>query len=270
MRPALVIGLGLAFGVVLAAASAHADPPPAKRVAALGGPPGEEPPHVAVWVPPPPVVDVLADRRDEDAASDRSFGRSTAIPLDGGQFDFSMRTAVEDGSMISVAAGFGHGVELSADAAYGRQLGSAYGLGVKYAFERHATWAVAADASVHTIGIDRTNDRGTMWSADLKVTTCAASCGMLFTAAAGVVYVQQDYSSSSPTPFLELAMVFGTGLVRPMVEAISLSADQNLAFAGFRLGGKHVALDLGVGLGATLGESSDSFTAMMVGLGVRP
>ena len=269
MRPAVVIGLGLGFGMILAAASVHADPPPAKRVAALGGPPGEEPPHVA-WVPPPPVADVLAERRDEDAASDRSFGRSTAIPLAGGQFDFSIRTAVEDGSMISIAAGFGHGVELSGDAGYGRQLGSAYGLGLKYAFERHPTWAIAADASVHTIGIDRTADRGTMWSADLKVTTCAASCGMLFTAAAGAAYVQQDYSSSSPTPFLELAMVFGTGLVRPMLEGLSLSGDQNLAFAGFRLGGKHVALDLGVGIGATLGESSDSFTAMMVGLGVRP
>ncbi|HEY6035649.1 MAG TPA: hypothetical protein VIV58_15350 [Kofleriaceae bacterium] len=267
MRPAVVIG----FGVVLAAASVHADPPAnAKRVAALGGPPGEEPPHVAAWVPPAPIADVLAQRRDADAASDRSFGRSTAIPLDGGQFDFSMRTAVEDGSMISMAAGFGYGVELSADAGYGRQLGHTYGLGLKYAFERHATWAIAVDTSVHSIGIDRTSDDGTMWSADLKLTTCAASCGMLFTAAAGAVYVQQSYNSSSPTPFLELAMVFGTGLVRPMIEGISLSGDQNLGFAGFRLGGKHVAVDLGVGLGATLGGSSDSFTAMMLGLGVRP
>jgi hypothetical protein len=281
MRPAAILGLGLGLGVVLAAANVHADsagpadpaapaPAAAPRVAALGGPPGEEPPHVAAWVPPPPVIDVLGQRRDDDAASDRSFGRSTAIALDGGQFDFTLRTAVEDGSMMSMAAGFGHGVELSVDAAYGRQIGSAYGVGLKWSFDRHATWALAVDTSVHTVGIDRADDRGTMWSADLKVTTCAASCGMLFTAAAGVVYTQQDYSDSSPTPFLELAMVFGSGLVRPMIEGLSLSGDNNLAFAGFRLGGRHVAVDLGVGLGASLGDNSDSFAAMVLGVGVRP
>jgi len=270
MRPAAIVALGLGLGVVMAAANVHADAPADKRVAALG-PPGEEPPRVAAWVPPAPEVDVLGQRQNADAASDRSFGRSTAIALDGGQLDFSLRTAVEDGSMMSVAAGLGHGVEISADAAYGRQLGSAWGMGAKWSFERHATWALAIDTSVTSLGISsNSSDHGTMWSADLKVTTCAASCGMLVTAAAGAVYVQQDYNSSTPTPFLELAMVFGTGLVRPMIEGISLSGDVNLAFAGFRLGGRHVAVDLGVGLGASLGDNSDSFTEMMVGLGVRP
>jgi len=270
MRPVAIVALGLGLGGVMAAATVHAEPPADKRVAALG-PPGEEPPHVAAWVPPVPEVDVLGRRHHDDAASDRSFGRSTAIALDGGEFDFSLRTAVEDGSMISVAAGLGHDVEISADAAYGRQLGSAYGMGVKWSFDRHATWAIALDTSVHAIGISNTSsDHGTLWSADLKVTTCAASCGLLFTAAAGVVYVQQDYDSATPTPFLELAIVLGTGLVRPMIEGISLSGDENLAFAGFRLGGRHVAVDVGVGLGASLGDNSAGFTEMMVGLGVRP
>jgi hypothetical protein len=272
MRPAAIVGLGLGLGVVLAAASVHADPAPAAapRVAALGGPPGEEPPHVAAWVPPPPVTDLLQQRLDADAAADRSFGRSTAIALDPGQFDFTMRTAVEDGSMMSMAAGFGHGVELSVDAAYARQVGSEYGLGLKFSFDRHATWALAVDTSVHSVSVDRSEDRGTMWSADLKVTTCAASCQMLFTAGAGVAYVQQDYNSSPPVPFLELAMVFGTGLVRPMIEGMSLSGALNFGYAGFRIGGRHVGVDLGVGLGATMDNSSDSFAAMVVGLGVRP
>jgi hypothetical protein len=271
MRPAAIVALGLGLGVVLAAANSHADPAPAAapRVA-LNGPPGEEPPHADAWVPPPRAVDLVQQRVDDDAAADRSFGRSTAFSLAPGQFDFSLRTAVEDGSMMSMAAGFGHGVELSVDAAYARQLGSEYGLGLKFGFDRHATWALAIDTSVHAVSVDRSDDRGTMWSADLKVTTCAASCQMLFTGGAGVVYVQQDYSSSSPTPFLELAMVFGTGLVRPMLEGISLSGAVNFGYAGFRIGGRHVAVDLGVGLGATLDNSSDDFAAMMVGLGVRP
>jgi hypothetical protein len=252
------------------AASVHADPEPAAppRVAALGGPPGEEPPHVEAWVPPPPVVDLVQQRVNDDAAADRSFGRSTAFALDPGQFDFSMRTAVEDGSMLSMAAGFGHGVELSVDAAYARQIGSDYGVGLKVAFDRHETWSLAVDTSVHTVSVNRSDDRGTMWSADLKVTTCAASCQMLFTGGAGVVYVQDN--ETPPVPFLELAMVFGTGLVRPMIEGMSLSGALNFGYAGVRIGGRHVAVDLGVGVGALIDDSPDSFAAMMLGLGVRP
>lgn len=268
MRPAAIVGLGLGLGVVLAAANVHAAPAAPPRVAALGGPPGEEPPRVDAWVPPPPVVDLIQQRLDDDAAADRSFGRSTAITLDPGQFDFTMRTAVEDGSMMSMAAGVGHGVELSVDAAYARQLGSEYGLGLKFGFDRHATWALAIDTSVHTVSVDRSNDRGTMWSAGLEVTTCAASCEMLFTGGAGIVYVQDN--QTPPVPFLELAMVFGTGLVRPMLEGMSLSGALDFGYAGFRIGGRHVGVDLGVGLGAAMDNSSDSFAAMMVGLGVRP
>ncbi|HET9989274.1 MAG TPA: hypothetical protein VFQ65_12175, partial [Kofleriaceae bacterium] len=120
----------------------------------------------------------------------------------------------------------------------------------------------------HSVSVDRSNDRGTMWSADLKVTTCAADCGMLFTGGAGIVYVQDN--ETPPVPFLELAMVFGTGLVRPMIEGMSLSGALDFGYAGFRIGGKHVAVDLGVGLGAVLDNSSDGFAAMMLGLGVRP
>jgi hypothetical protein len=93
---------------------------------------------------------------------------------------------------------------------------------------------------------------------------------MLFTGGAGIVNVQQDYDSPSPVPFLELAMVFGTGLVRPMIEGMSLSGALNFGYAGFRIGGRHVGVDLGVGLGATMDDSSESFAAMVVGLGVRP
>jgi hypothetical protein len=272
MRPAAIVGLGLGLGVILAAASGRADPrAPEPRVAAAEpalAPPGEEPPHVAAWVAPAPVTDVLQQRRDDDAASDRSFGRSTAIALAPGQFDFALRTAVEDGSMMSVAAGLGHGVEVSADAAYARQLGSEYGVGLKLAFDRHATWGLALDTSVHSVSVDRGDERGTMLSAELKVTTCAASCGMLLTVGAGILDVQD--AVSPPVPFLELAMVFGTGLVRPMIESISFSGSLDFAYAGFRIGGKHVAVDLGVGLGAALDDSSDTFTGMMVGLGVRP
>ena len=53
-------------------------------------------------------------------------------------------------------------------------------------------------------------------------------------------------------------MVFGTGLVRPMIEGMSLSGALNFGYAGFRIGGKHVAVDVGVGLGAALDDSSDA------------
>src|SRR5450432_3527726 len=94
------------LGILLAAATAHAD----NRVAVADqvGPPGmatEEPPHVDRPVVVEPTPSPLAKLADADAMSDRAFGRSTALMLQSGQFDFSMRTAVEHGSMLSVAAG---------------------------------------------------------------------------------------------------------------------------------------------------------------------
>jgi len=269
MRPVVTLGLGVAFGLVLAEA-AHAD----NVVAVLDGrPPGLTPaeePRLDARAPAPADVDAIGVATDNDALSDRAYGRSTAIPLRSGAFDLSMRTAVEHGSMLSVAVGLGHGAELSADAGYGREVGRDVGIGLKLMFARHPKWAAAFDLSLHSVGLD--NDEAVLVTADLKLTTCIVDCGAMLTFGIGVMREADGNGYDSPTvPFLELSAVFGTGYVRPLLEGLSFAGMANFGFAGFRLGGRHVGVDLGVGLGGALADDgSDGGLAMMVGVGVRP
>jgi hypothetical protein len=261
----MLVRLGL--GVVLAAANAHAD----NRVAVVdpAGPPGltpEEPPRVdrPVVVDPSPAP--LTTLADADAMSDRAFGRSTALVLRSGQFDFSMRTAVEHGSMLSVAAGLGHNIELSSSAGYARRIGDDYSLGVKFGLTQHRTWSLAISTSLSSLSLE--GIRQSLLAADLIVTTCAFDCNMMLTAGVGAAVVSD--SQTGPVPFLELSMIFGTGYVRPLVEGMTLQGDANLAFAGFRVGGRHVGVDLGVGLIGGAQGGSENDVGMMVGVGVRP
>jgi hypothetical protein len=262
MRPAVTVGLGICLGLVMAAA-AHAD----GRVAALDGPPGTTP-TIATQIDTQPVADPapLATIAANDAMSDRAFGRSTAINLRPGQFDFSMRTALEHGTMLSIAAGLTDGVEISADAGYGRHLGDDYGVGLKLSLLRRATYALAIDVSVHSTSEE--SERVWLAAADFKVTTCALDCNMLFTAGLGFVTSPGDNSATVPT--LELSMLFGSGVVRPMIEAFDITGDAgaSLAFGGLRIGGKHVGVDLGAGV-IDLAYQNVSI-GMVVGVGVRP
>jgi hypothetical protein len=266
MRPALTLGLGVCFGLVMAAA-AHAD----GRVAVLDGPPGTTPTiaEQAAVDTLQPVADPapLARIAAGDAMSDRAFGRSTAINLRPGQFDFSMRTAVEHGSMLSVAAGLTDGIEVSADAGYARHLGDDYGVGFKFSLLRRASYALAIDASIHSTSEESV--RNWLVSADFKVTTCALDCNMLFTAGLGFTTTTPD-GNSDTLPTLELSMVFGTGVVRPMIEALEISGDAgaSFAFGGLRIGGKHVGVDLGAGVLDL--QYRDASVGMVVGVGVRP
>ena len=267
MRPAVTLGLGLSLGLVMAAA-AHAD----GRVAVLDGPPGTTP---TIAEQAAPMIDTLQPAADpaplatiaaNDAMSDRAFGRSTAINLRPAQFDFSMRTAVEHGSMLSIAAGVSDGLELSADAGYARHLGDDYGVGFKISVLRRATYALAIDLSIHSTSEESV--RSWLASADFKVTTCALDCSMLFTAGLGFVTAPGENSDTMPT--LELSMLFGTSVVRPMIEVLAIDGDAgaSFAFGGLRIGGKHLGVDLGAGV---LDISyRDPAVGMVVGVGVRP
>lgn len=262
MRPLATLGLGLAFGLVLASA-AHAG----NVVAALDGPPGETPPRVDV-TETPVAVDPLGVATNADAMSDRAFARSTAVALPAGGFDLSMRTAVEYGSLASVAAGLGHNFELSASVGYGRQLGHDVGAGAKVMLARHPTWAASLEASWHAVQVSSNN--ASLLTGDFKISGCVADCGAMLTFGLGLTMASSDYDSQTK-PMLELSAIFGTGLVRPLLEAVTLAGDENFGFAGLRFGGRHVGVDLGVGVVASSDNgNSDSGIAMMLGLGVRP
>ena len=264
--------IGLLFGVILAAANAHAAP----RVAALDGPPGqtlaEQPPHVDRPVyTTEPVASPLAQFAADDPTHDRAFGRSTAMSLRPGEFDFSMRTAVEHGTMLSVAAGLTDGLELSVDAGYARNVANDYGVGMKFSVLRRPTYALAVDVSMHSTS-EAGSDRVTILFADFKATTCALECNMLVTAGAGIAATNSSYDGST-MPTLELSMIFGGGVVRPMLEGLTVLGDAgaSFAFGGVRIGiARHVGVDIGAGYLGISGFGSEGSFGMVVGVGVRP
>lgn len=271
MGPVVTLGLGITFGLVLAA-DAHADVD--GRVAVLDSPPPSGPPGLTPTVSAravdPQVVDPspLATIAAGDAMSDRGFGISSAVGLLPAQFDLSMRTVVEHGSMVSVAVGLTHSVEISADAGYARRLADDYGLGVKFTLLRRASYALAIDISLHSTSVE--SQRNTLAVGDFKITTCALDCNMLLTAGIGLTSAISDYDNQT-SPMLELSTIFGRGVVRPLLEALAITGDAgpSLAYGGVRIGGKHVGVDVGVGF-LSLGNGQDGSFGMLVGVGVRP
>lgn len=206
--------------------------------------------------------------RDADAASDRGYGLSTAIALDRGQLDLSLRTAVEHGSMLSAAAGLGHGLELSFAIGYGRTLGTDYTFGAKAQLVDDEDFAFALDLSVDVLQ-DGDDENATMWTVDAKATRVTRY--VVATGALGFMRIS-EMGEVPAVPFVEGSLLLGAGPVRPLVEAFSFFGLYNLAFAGLRCGGTHVAFDLGAGVGGPLATdpSGDTGVVLMLGLGVRP
>lgn len=208
--------------------------------------------------------------RDADAASDRGYGLSTAIALDAGQLDLSLRTAFEHGSMLSTAAGLGHGLELSFSVGYGRTLGTAYTFGAKAQFVDDEDFAFALDADV-SLTRDEADlpEDATLWAVDAKATRVTRY--VVATGALGVLRAS-DMDEVPAVPFVEGSLLIGSGPVRPLLEAFSFFGLYNLAFAGLRCGGTHVAFDLGAGVGGSFRHDSndDTGVALMLGLSVRP
>ncbi|MFT3700656.1 MAG: hypothetical protein QM831_46355 [Kofleriaceae bacterium] len=240
---------------------AHAD----TRVA-VADPAVPEVPNPIDKTDPAPVDTTLHAMRDSDAASDRAFGRGTAIALDQGQFDFSIRTAADHGSMLSTAGGLGHGIELSFAAAYGRTLGTDYQIGAKIQLVDHEDFAFAIDTSINVMKEEGHDQTENIWTIDAKITKVTRN--VVASASLGILKVPD--SDVPPLPFVDGALILGSAPVRPMLEVFSFMGVFNMGFAGIRVGGKHVAFDLGVGAAGTSDSSSDGGVALMVGLGVRP
>jgi hypothetical protein len=251
---------------LLVATNAHATP----FGDFTGGPPGETLPvrEQPTYEAPAPEQDQLAALAASDAMSDRAFGRSTAVGLLPGQFDISTRTVVEHGSMVSFAAGVSRLIELSADFGYARTVGDTEGVAIKFTLLRRGTWAMAIDSGFRSTNTESV--RSTTLSSDFRITTCPFDCNMLLTIAVGLSLTGGDVNNGDggPHPLADISMIFAKGLVRPLIEAMTLDGDTNMAFAGLRIGGRHVGVDIGAGvLDVQYGSTN---VGMMLGVGVRP
>lgn len=189
-----------------------------------------------------------------DAAGDRAFALGTASALPEGAFDVSVRGTVIAG-VASVAAGIGHGVELSVTT--GTTIDARdimYGGGLKVELLRRARFAVAVDASVNRVAETRTFsvDRAGLFTAGAKATLCTDDvCSAVVTFGAGAVVENLDAMTRVDTaPFVNASVLAGTGFCRVLAEAGYLLDSRSgegigLGFGGVRLGGRTVAVDVG-------------------------
>ena len=260
------IAVGVVLGLGLGLTTAHAEP---KRVATA------EPPGMTAPVDDSQAVVVQPGALDRaastDAAYDRGFFASTALSLEPGQFDMSLRSALKTGAVASIAAGLGHGVELSIDGSKIGGVGKTLGVGVKLEVARHGTWALAATGSVHSLYPTNSDESSRTYVVGMRVTTCTGSeCTAQFTFGGGFGATTTPYGdvTQNLTPELDASFIIGKSWCRPLFELTIL--DGELGFLGLRFGGRHVAFDVGVG--AIMGDSPlrQSDLLALVGLSARP
>ncbi len=248
----------------LMAGTAHADDP---------GQRDELPPsvHASTDVSGPALLDHV---QAIDAANDRAFVLGTALVQPMGNVDMSLRSVVEHGAILGLAAGIGFGIELSVDSAWlgGTTHENVLGVGAKVRIVRRGTWAVSVDASVHKVSTDAGDY---MYSTNyymtgVKLTGCASpTCNALVTVGLGIAASKESLTTDGVfdtiAPVVTGSVVIGTGAFRPMLELAY--ADDAYGVIGARFGGRHVAFDCGVGftsLGGNVGGG------LMLGLAVRP
>jgi hypothetical protein len=230
-------------------------------------PPLSAPSLTSVAPPPAPELSPIERAARRDAADDRAYGTSTALVVPQGQVDASLRVA-PFGGVLSVAAGLGGGLELSADV--GGIVADAgmgtYGVSAKLALVRRYGWTFAVLGGYHKAGDGENGDAG-LYNVGAVVSGCTdRDCSGLISIGAGVMGSTQD-SSSDSIPYAWGSLLLGTGGFRPIIEGAVLQGGV-LGFVGARMGGRRAALDLGLGfLGADGGEGGG---LPIAALSVRP
>lgn len=229
-------------------------PPPGIPVPEwTAGAPGLTPPMAGLTTiaPPRPAPTPIALATARDAADDRAYGTSTALVVPDGKVDVSLRAA-PIGGIASVTAGLGAGFELSADVSGIFVEGgmASYGVSGKLQLGRKAGWALAVEGGYHQVGDDGSSDGVSdavgLWSGGVVVSGCTdRACSALLSLGGGVLGSTEG--SGHAIPYVWSSALLGTGGFRPILEGAILDGGV-LGFLGARMGGKTVALDLGVGL----------------------
>jgi hypothetical protein len=241
------------------------EPPPAMPPPVNAVDPFRAPSLTQVAAPPALVLTPIELAAQRDSADDRAYGTSTALVVPDGKVDVSVRAA-PIGGIASVTAGVGGGFEISADAGavVGEEGVDAYGFGGKLALARKGGWALALQGSYHTLG-DGDGDPLSLWSAGLVASGCTDhDCTALLSLGGGVLGATDNEGDT--VPYAWASMLLGTGGFRPILEGTIVS-DGMLGFLGARMGGRHAALDLGLGI---VGGSGEGGALPVAALSVRP
>jgi hypothetical protein len=266
----------IAFFVVVGLSSVTASASPRVAVIEPQGPGWTSSDEPAV--PAPQGVLDLAQSRD--GASDRGIAIGTAIPVPAGAVEVGLRDASSDrlsAGMANIAAGITRELELSAEAgtSFDRRA-STFGVGAKLVAIRRAGFALAFEGSYHSISVENGDslENRPFYIAGAKITGCfEATCSVLATVGlSGLVLENVEFDGDGSTkhlvlPLLSGSLMFGTGIARPFVEGlVSFGA---LGIMGVRIGGRNLALDLGVGGGMVAGSRGRGSTNALIGLTYR-
>ena len=244
------------------------EPPPGVPAPASPAEPAFRAPSLTAALPPAaPELTAIERAARRDSANDRAFGTSTALTVPDGQVDASLRIAPV-GGILSLAAGLGNGIEISVDAGgvVGEDGVGSYGIGAKLALAHKGGWGLAVQAGIHSMG-DGESDSISLWNVGAVVSGCSdADCSGLISLGGGVLGSSDSYDDK--IPYAWASMLLGTGGFRPIIEGSVLQGGI-LGFLGARMGGRHAALDLGIGfLGSS--EGGDGGALPVAALSVRP
>jgi hypothetical protein len=224
------------------------------------------PPGLTPSAPPAP----LDLARDRDAAADRGLVLGTAIALPSGAVDASVR-AVATAGMVSLAVGLGSGLEVSFDAgavfAPSDATAQAYGGSAKLVIVRRAQWALAVDASLQRYTTSTMTGHVVGTGSAMATGCMGAGCFVLATAASGVTVLNDG--DSLLAPFVAGGLLVGRSWFRGIAEGAAGPGIGAVGFAGVRIGGKHFALDAGMGVVAPESHSAPP-PLPAVGLSLRP
>lgn len=244
------------------------EPPPGVAAPANAPEPAFRAPSLTAVAPPAaPQLTPIERAARRDAASDRAYGTSTALTVPNGEVDASLRFAPV-GGILSLTAGLGAGVEISVDAGgvVGESGVASYGIGAKLALAHKGGWGLAVQGGIHKMG-DSESDALSLWNLGAVLSGCSdADCSALLSLGGGVLGSSEN-SSGDTIPYAWASMLLGTGGFRPIIEGTVLQGGV-LGFLGARMGGRHAALDLGIGfLG---GDGGDGGALPVAALSVRP
>ena len=259
-----------AFASVLAfAAHAHAD----TRVAAMD-PPGMTPPNddaPGVTATAPAQPDPIELRAASDAASDRAYVLSTALVVPAGTVEVGARGLAPVGGFGEITAGLGSGLQISADV--GGVVGfddedggiATYSVGAKFAIAHGRTWQLAASGNHRWFqdGYDAGSD--SVDTGELLLSNCLDDdCAALSTVGFGALHGGMD-----TTPFATASLIAGGRTAKIVVETMG-NTDGGLGYLGLRLGGDHVAFDVGLLGGAARDGGGAVIPLPLLGISVRP
>ena len=255
--------------------------------AAYAEPPGETPVNETPVAPPavaaPDPIAVAA----EQPLAERAIALGTALTVPSGTVEVSSRYILGVG-VVDASIGVGRTTEVWLEAGGGAVATQA--IGVKQVLARGARWQLALEGSVRRVvianqvapgGLDMPVPQGNpaqisdvtdVFSVGVIGSACIdAGCHVLASVAGNVSAVNGPYLTSNTMWLGAASVIAGSGHWHGVVEVMAMpnpgdGTIESMMFVGGRLGGRRLAVELGVTIGT---DDQDSGITPTAGLAAR-